>query len=656
MQSSRALLMKHFRLVVLFIAITLTKCFSGGASAVDRRGDRALDGSGNVQVIVDFAVHCDPPLVKKFGLMNSGIVPLARYQRDISKLALLRAQSFRVDLSIGKQLWLGNLIGGSASAIRYDWSEIDQLSHALDRIGTPACWSFCYVPRPFQGADGWRGFPTDLFKWAQTAEVFTRHFRQEKLRAAYYEVWNEPDNPEFFRGTRNQYFEMYRAAAIAMRKGDPDALVGGPGLAYSLNWIAPFVEFVKKNHLPLDFFSYHSVGGSDTDPPKEEFALTGLQTIRRALATNPYFNTTEIHLNEYNPYDSEKSHLTDQPALAARMLSDFELFLNWTDVTAINWAQFSDPGVVDRYGLLDVNGQPKPAYGAFAIYADMPIDRVKVTGASAGSPIRCMASLTNGKACAVLWNTQPSAQTVAVRMEHVRFSNGRAEIYRIDQMHSAIGIASAGRVALAPFLAQRIAGKTFQWRGQIPGNSVVYLKLLDANAPPAFSTKRVGRIVSIRHFFASRAGGTEYAFFDRSSRVARLGMGDAPQSPAVLAVTLDRLPKSLRVSCTENTPPARGKGGQLFIRIDYHTPRGYARAVQFTNGNDKAPNPFTPPWGTKRPADNATLFKRRQHTQLQLANFAPPDWDGQAIITFDLAKTDPGTWAKIKLGDGPSRM
>ena len=43
-------------------------------------------------VIVDFDVAVDPPLVKKFDFMNSGIVPMWRYRRDLELIEDLRSR------------------------------------------------------------------------------------------------------------------------------------------------------------------------------------------------------------------------------------------------------------------------------------------------------------------------------------------------------------------------------------------------------------------------------------------------------------------------------------------------------------------------------------------------------------------------------------
>ena len=49
----------------------------------------------------------------------------------------------------------------------------------------------------------------------------------------YQEVGNEPDNRDFFIGGRDAYLNLYRLGSKAIRDGDPDAVVGGPALAFS---------------------------------------------------------------------------------------------------------------------------------------------------------------------------------------------------------------------------------------------------------------------------------------------------------------------------------------------------------------------------------------------------------------------------------------
>ena len=45
------------------------------------------------------------------------------------------------------------------------------------------------------------------------------------------EVWNEPNHHCFFRGTRQEYFELYEHTVSALHTVDPRFRVGGPATA-----------------------------------------------------------------------------------------------------------------------------------------------------------------------------------------------------------------------------------------------------------------------------------------------------------------------------------------------------------------------------------------------------------------------------------------
>ena len=72
-------------LLLLFI------CFDGTFPGMNTSPDEyAL--AADVNVVADFSVALDPPLVKKFDFMNSGIVPMWRYRRDLNLIDDFKAQ------------------------------------------------------------------------------------------------------------------------------------------------------------------------------------------------------------------------------------------------------------------------------------------------------------------------------------------------------------------------------------------------------------------------------------------------------------------------------------------------------------------------------------------------------------------------------------
>ncbi len=88
-----------------------------------------------------------------------------------------------------------------------------------------------------------------------------KRYGKEEVETWYFEVWNEPDlQGAFFYGTQKDYFELYEAAARAIKKLDPKLQVGGPSTSAS-KWVAPFVKYCKEHDVPLDFVTTHQYSG-----------------------------------------------------------------------------------------------------------------------------------------------------------------------------------------------------------------------------------------------------------------------------------------------------------------------------------------------------------------------------------------------------------
>ena len=164
--------------------------------------------------------------------------------------------------------------------------------------------------------------PRDFAKWARICEHVVRHYtegwangRTWKIR--YWEIWNEPDNPDMWQGTMEQFFELYRVASTHLKKAFPHLKVGGyascgfkeldgpidPKYANGsyLTWFRRFVDYVRApgTRCPLDFFSWHVY----TDDPE--------RVARYARFCRTYLDAhglggTEAILNEWNFINHEK--------------------------------------------------------------------------------------------------------------------------------------------------------------------------------------------------------------------------------------------------------------------------------------------------------------------------------------------------------------
>ena len=106
--------------------------------------------------------------------------------------------------------------------------------------------------------------PADYGRWAEYIKAFLRYlihrYGAEEVRTWPFEVWNEPDLPAFFTGTRDEYFKLYEVTARAIKEVDPQIQVGGPATSGS-KWVRSFVEFCRTNDVPVDFVSTHQYAG-----------------------------------------------------------------------------------------------------------------------------------------------------------------------------------------------------------------------------------------------------------------------------------------------------------------------------------------------------------------------------------------------------------
>ncbi len=117
--------------------------------------------------------------------------------------------------------------------------------------------------------------PADFDKYASVVEHIVLHYNRGWAHGyhyglRYWEVWNEPDLGKlFWGGTPQQFYRLYAQLARAVKRADPTALVGGPALAKP-NDDSPyrdgFLQFLRAERLPLDFYSWHGYATDSEDP------------------------------------------------------------------------------------------------------------------------------------------------------------------------------------------------------------------------------------------------------------------------------------------------------------------------------------------------------------------------------------------------------
>lgn len=598
---------------------------------------------GAEEITADFSEPYGVPLVKKMGMFQSGLVPMDRTERDFAMLQELKPHSYRLELGFGAPGWImSDMITGEAESPVFSYEKIDRYAELVTKAGGLPYWAYGYCPYPLQGSGDYKSQPDDLFRWQMYLERIVSHLKESGTRTGYHEVWNEPDCFDvFYRGSWEDYCELYKYGARGIQAGDADAVIGGPSTAWVMDpgtRYTDFLNYVRQNDLPLDFFSMHRYG---TD------YLDQIAFVRQALAGNdPRFMTTSIHVNEINtelhpwPYGSGCDH----HALAAKIFTVIEDMSVQNDVETVSWAQFLESGV-DALGVIDSSGHKKASYNAFEIFARMPVEQYRMDSRT----VRGMATADEERFSIVLWNDSQNEKPVFLDLRGLPIENGNIDLYRIDQEHCSYGD-GAGEALVPVETYKNIGIENLTWSGMIPDGGVVYLEInrTQSSAEETNDLSKEAEIKRQYHYYFSR-GTSDYAYFDEDTWTAWLGMGEVEWTDSIVGVLAERLPEELRVAFEINGDlQQKDRNSLLGLRIDFETDQGYETSVLFYENLYRQDRESVPRWGTKRLPDQCVKTSLSEFT-VRLSDYAPADWNGRVILTYEMQNSGPGTSAKITM-------
>ncbi|HWL66684.1 MAG TPA: family 1 glycosylhydrolase [Actinomycetota bacterium] len=126
--------------------------------------------------------------------------------------------------------------------------------------------------------------PTDASEYGRIAEWAARRYRG---RIEAWEVWNEPNLSDFFRGSAADYAKLLKASYRRFKQGDPNAkvLMGGPS-ANDTDWLERVYKAGAAGH--FDIMATHPYQGMADYPPEHPddgnvWWLTHTPAVRRLM-------------------------------------------------------------------------------------------------------------------------------------------------------------------------------------------------------------------------------------------------------------------------------------------------------------------------------------------------------------------------------------
>jgi hypothetical protein len=278
------------------------------------------------------------------------------------------------------------------------------------------------VDGPAQDDDRWRRPPRDARDFADVMEHLARRY-QGRIRS--WELWNEPDNADYWRGTVAQYAELLRAGAAGVRRGDPGAQIVSGGLAgkveflqalFALPGVAQAVDVVNLHaydetwnpepieHLPL----YVEAAAAAIAPARRPFWLA-------EVGYSNYRAGAQVSAQVRASYAYEHT-LPFAGVVLARV---FALALSSPRLSLLAWYEVKDPiagaemigDVNNRHlGVAFADHRPKPALGALTFLAGLfaggfrPLDGMTSARPAGAIPVEARGfQLARGTVALLAW-------------------------------------------------------------------------------------------------------------------------------------------------------------------------------------------------------------------------------------------------------------
>lgn len=286
--------MRHF---IFTSALLLTMCFQAwsrtGSATVTVNPDRTI---GPVKTM---NAANNGPVVSNCDDYKALKIPYARTHD--TALGTAYGQHC-IDISLIFPDWSKNPSDPAA----YDFAITDQLITRMVESGTQP---FYRLGQSIEHQIKKYGIypPANFLKWAKICEHVIMHYNEGwadgfHYGIEYWEIWNEADldsdgrwktDPRTWAGPIEQFYAFYGAAAKYLKSRFPVLKIGGPAFADPEKHTAPFLEFVRKQEIPLDFYSWHIYAKT---PEK----IAERAVLVRGLLDEYGFKDVESILDEWN--------------------------------------------------------------------------------------------------------------------------------------------------------------------------------------------------------------------------------------------------------------------------------------------------------------------------------------------------------------------
>jgi xylan 1,4-beta-xylosidase len=237
--------------------------------------------------------------------------------------------------------------------------------------------------------------PRDFAEWSVLIRKLVSHWVErygvEEVRQWFFEVWNEPNLTAFGNGDQQDYFELYRYTAEAIKGVDGALKVGGPATAANA-WIDDFILFCQSNGLPADFISTHhyptDAFGKPGDDTEAQLAASTRSILREETRdVRKKAGDLPVYYTEWCTSSNPRDPMHDDPYAAAFIVKTVleanglvQGYSYWTFSDIFEENYFPSVPFHGGFGLLNIHGVAKPAYRAYELLHSLGEELIAVEG------------------------------------------------------------------------------------------------------------------------------------------------------------------------------------------------------------------------------------------------------------------------------------
>jgi xylan 1,4-beta-xylosidase len=226
----------------------------------------------------------------------------------------------------------------------------------LSDLWSSAKWEW----QPFYRDHNWGPPYIQLHHFGDWVRRIAQRFRRRGV--LYWDIWNEPDQPAFWDGTKEDYFKTFAVAERVLREelGEKARIVGPSIGVWRPGWIRALADFCSRRGCRFDAVSWHELRSDIRSLPR----LSERLGKTRALLSH---RRVEFHINEMMGRGVQYS-----PGALVGYFSELED--GGADVAIKScWDESSGRSNCDEQtlnGVLDKHGRPRAIWYTWRAYAE----------------------------------------------------------------------------------------------------------------------------------------------------------------------------------------------------------------------------------------------------------------------------------------------